>query len=157
MHSIIQASVLHFIFYVCTCHSHIYSMFLYKLFSHLFNVSSQVILTVSPQIILTFIHCFCKSLFLENLPIGVTEIKVSVEPGVVTVKDIALPREGTTVQEDDNIEELEEYSGTFEVEVNQKDIEKYLMQQNVITTQSRSVHKNFTKTANLPDYYDVII
>ena len=55
------------------------------------------------------------------------------------------------------LKSLEEYSSTFEVEINQTNIEnidRYLRKENVIT-QPGSVYTNITKTATLPDYYNV--
>ena len=83
---------------------------------------------------------------------------VSMEPGVVTVKDIVLPTEESSVQENENIEELQEYTNTFQVEVDAKDIEnvdKYLVQENVITSQPRSAQTDIRQMMNLQNYYDV--
>ena len=77
---------------------------------------------------------------------------LSMEPDVIIVRDAALPLEEKQPKVHKNIEELSEYYGKFEDEISEKDrqdVDKYLVEQNVITTQPGSVHRHY-KSAGLP-------
>ena len=70
------------------------------------------------------------------------------EPGVIRVRDAALPLEEKQPKVHENIEELSEYSGKFEGEISEKDrqnVDKYLVEQDVITTHPGSVHTDITR------------
>ena len=83
---------------------------------------------------------------------------LSMEPGVIRVRDAALPLEEKQPKVHENIEELSEYSGKFEGEISEKDrqnVDKYLVEQDVITTQPGSVHTDITRVQHYPDYSEI--
>ena len=62
----------------------------------------------------------------------------------------AVPEEVITVEGTEDIEELSEYTGTFEVPTGEvESVDRYLLQENVITTQPGSIHTQF------PEYNEV--
>ena len=83
---------------------------------------------------------------------------LSMEPGVIRVRDAALPLEEKQLKVHKNVEELSEYYGKFEDEISEKDrqnVDKYLVEQNVITTQPGSVHMDITRVQHYPDYSEI--
>ena len=80
------------------------------------------------------------------------------ERGVIRVRDAALPLEEKQPKVHKNIEEFSEYSGKFKDEISEKDrqnVDKYLVEQNVITTQPGSVHMDITRVQHYPDYSEI--
>ena len=85
---------------------------------------------------------------------------LSMEPGVIRVRDAALPLEEKQPKVHENIEELSEYSSKFEDEISEKDrqnVDKYLVEQNVITTQPSLVHTGITRVQHYPDYSKISV
>ena len=79
---------------------------------------------------------------------------IDMQPGVVKVTDIALPIEEKTVEFDTEVEQSNEYSGNFEITDDDKNaVDRYLVQQNVITTQP--IRKTMNRSDSLPNYEDV--
>ena len=76
---------------------------------------------------------------LQNVEHMIDCENIDMEPGVVKVTDIALPIEEKTVEFDTEIEQSNEYSGNFEITDDDKSaVDRYLVEQNVITTQPNS-------------------
>ena len=79
---------------------------------------------------------------------------IDMEPGVVKVMDIALPTTEKTVEFDEEVKQSNEYSGNFEITDDDKSAaDRYLVQQNIITTQP--IRKTMNRSDNLPNYKDV--
>ena len=89
---------------------------------------------------------------------SIQDHNLSMEPGVFRVRDAALPLEEKQPKVHKNIEEFSEYSGKFEDEISEKDrqnADKYLVEQNAITTQPGSVHTDITRVQHSPDYSEI--
>ena len=79
---------------------------------------------------------------------------IDMQPGVVKVTDIGLPIEERIVEFDTEVEQSNEYSGNFEITDEDKNAaDRYLVQQNVITTQP--IRKTMNRSDSLPNYEDV--
>ena len=91
---------------------------------------------------------------LQNVEHMIDCENIDMQPGVVKVTDIALPIEEKTVEFDTEVEQSNEYSGNFEITDDDKNaVDRYLIQQNVITTQP--IRKTMNRSDSLPNYEDV--